>query len=255
MKIIVFVLSVNFVLLGSFVHAQMQSTAFTEAEEMPYFPGCDQYEEKSEAKRNCSNEAVIAFISNNLSYPESAVSEGIQGTVYVNFTIDKTGHVINPKIIKGIDQGCDQEALRVLNEMPTWEPAMNKGETVEVQLNLPIRFFLSDDNADKASDYQINWGSLAEKKVSADQLKQNLSKKLIIRDQYGDKLHFSELIFSFEKRLTYLEAKSNGSINAKMKRLINKVRPGGIFKITAFIQKDGDYVEIEKSFEVVKNRE
>ena len=79
----------------------------------------------------------------NIKYPESALKQGIQGTVYVSFIVEKDGSVSNVNILKGIGGECDEEALRVVKEMPRWTPGLYKGKPARVLFNMPIYFKLN----------------------------------------------------------------------------------------------------------------
>ena len=232
--------------------AQSDHGGLTEAERMPYFPGCSHLINDSDEKRNCSNHAIVSYIANNLKYPQSAQTAGIQGTVYVSFDINENGYVSRASLLKDIDEACGKEAIRVIQNMPRWEPAVDQGKPVKVELNIPIHFYLKDDQSDKASTYQINWVGLSAKRVTVEQLQNNLNKKVIVRDQDGNDLPCSELIFSYEKRKTFLQEKSNGSVNTKVEKMVRKIKPGGTFTIVAVIQENGSFIEANKIFEIVK---
>lgn len=85
-------------------------------------------------------EAMSTFIQSQIKYPELAFKQGVEGTVLVNFRISKEGKIINPYVSKGIHPSLDQEALRLINEMPDWIPARQNGEPREVAYQIPIRF-------------------------------------------------------------------------------------------------------------------
>lgn len=87
-------------------------------------------------------EALIKYLSENIKYPEQAKKDKIQGKVYISFVVEKDGSVADAKVLRGIGGGCDEEALRVVNAMPKWEPGKQKGTPVRVQYNLPIVFKL-----------------------------------------------------------------------------------------------------------------
>lgn len=231
--------------------AQTDDGSLTEAEQMPYFPGCEHLKNGSEDKRNCSNQAIVNYIANNLKYPQSAQTAGIQGTVYVRFDINENGYVSRTSLLKNINEACGKEAISVIQNMPRWEPAINDGKPVKVELNIPIHFYLKDDQKDKASTYQINWGGLAAKRVTVEQLQNNLNKKVMVRDQHGNDLPCSELIFSYERKRTFLQERTNGSVNGKIEKLLNKVKSGGTFAIVAIVQQSGEFIEVEKVFEIV----
>ncbi|MEO5571196.1 MAG: energy transducer TonB [Bacteroidia bacterium] len=91
---------------------------FTFVEEMPSFPGGDQ--------------KMTEFIKKNINYPAVALNIEIEGKVYMKFMVDKDGKVRNPELVKGIGYGCDEEAMRVINEMPNWIPGKQNGVNVKV---------------------------------------------------------------------------------------------------------------------------
>lgn len=83
------------------------------------------------------------YLSENLSYPEQAKSLGIEGTVIVVFEINSDGSISNAEILRGIGGGCDEEALKVVENSPDWTPAMQKDRVVNSRMRLPVRFKLS----------------------------------------------------------------------------------------------------------------
>ncbi len=78
-----------------------------------------------------------------IKYPENAVESGIQGKVDVAFVVDKEGNVIDPIIIKGLDEDIDNEVIKVIKASPKWSPAMIGGEKVAVRISLRIDFKLT----------------------------------------------------------------------------------------------------------------
>ncbi|MBA3970772.1 MAG: energy transducer TonB, partial [Bacteroidetes bacterium] len=83
-------------------------------------------------------EGMSQFIRDNLKYPSIAVDNGTKGVVYVTFVVDLDGSINDIKLIKGIGDGCEQEALRVVAMMPKWTPGMTEGKPVRVQCTLPV---------------------------------------------------------------------------------------------------------------------
>ncbi len=83
------------------------------------------------------------YFDKNIEYPQDASNEGVEGTVKVNFTIDETGK-ISASTVEGEQQGygLDEEALRVINKMPNWNPGKIKGKPVKVNFTLPVKFEL-----------------------------------------------------------------------------------------------------------------
>jgi protein TonB len=102
---------------------------FTVVEQMPQFPG-------GEAE-------MFKFIKENLKYPPQAQNAGVQGKVILNFVVGKDGKITNVKVVRGIGFGCDEEAVRVLEKMPHWNPGKMGGRAVPVYFTFPITFKLS----------------------------------------------------------------------------------------------------------------
>ena len=95
-------------------------------EEMPKFPG--------------GEEELYKYLVTNLRFPQQAKVKGFNGIVYVTFVINEDGSISDVKVLRGIGMGCDEEAVRVVKSMPSWEPGKQRGKPVKVQYNLPVRF-------------------------------------------------------------------------------------------------------------------
>jgi preprotein translocase subunit SecA/nephrocystin-3 len=96
--------------------------------QMPVFPG--------------GNAALSNYISSNVHYPESAKKERIQGQVKVSFVVDSDGSITDVAIVNSVDPLLDQEALRVVRNMPHWQPGIINGQTVRFKFTIPISFKL-----------------------------------------------------------------------------------------------------------------
>ena len=101
---------------------------FQRVEKMPEFPG--------------GYAALAKYLGGNLQFPEVARDNGIQGRVYVKFVVNKKGHLQDIEILKGVDRALDSEAIRVVSQMPYWNPGEQRGQAVNVACNLPITFSL-----------------------------------------------------------------------------------------------------------------
>jgi len=114
-------------------------------EEMPRFPGCEDVEDMEE-RRKCAQKKMLMFIYSNIKYPPLARENSVEGTVVVQYIIQKDGTIRDAKILQDIGAECGTEALRVvnmMNEMPErWIPGVQRGKAVAVQYNLPIKFKL-----------------------------------------------------------------------------------------------------------------
>ncbi len=96
-----------------------------------------------------------AGIQSKVEYPPTAIRAGIEGRVTVQFIVDKNGNVTDPKIIRGIGGGCDEEALRVVSNAK-FKPGTQRGRPVDVQMSMPVLFKLSDSKF-KQSDNSENY--------------------------------------------------------------------------------------------------
>ena len=89
-------------------------------------------------------DALFQFIKNNLVYPNYEKEVGIEGTVYLEFIVRKTGEIDNIKLLRGIKGGpeLDKEAIRIVKKMPKWNPGSVDGRNVSSIMRLPIKFRL-----------------------------------------------------------------------------------------------------------------
>jgi periplasmic protein TonB len=85
---------------------------------------------------------LIAYLQKNLQYPSFAKENNIEGRVTVQFVVNEDGSIGNAIIKKGIGGGCNEEAIRVVMNMPKWKPGMQNGRPVKVYYTLPITFML-----------------------------------------------------------------------------------------------------------------
>ncbi|MFK7899449.1 MAG: energy transducer TonB [Cyclobacteriaceae bacterium] len=83
--------------------------------------------------------AMIKYVYDGYTYPQRDVDEGNEGTIFVKFVVEKNGSVSNIKILKGINDRLNAEAVRVIKTMPRWKPGRNGGRAVRMWFQLPIR--------------------------------------------------------------------------------------------------------------------
>jgi TonB family protein len=81
-----------------------------------------------------------SYLAKNIRYPLTARQRGIEGTVIVVFEIHTDGSIHNVEILRGIGGGADEEAVRVVENAPNWEPGRQRGRAVKTRMRLPIRF-------------------------------------------------------------------------------------------------------------------
>lgn len=87
---------------------------------------------------------LFNYLADHLKYPRVAQENGIQGTVYISFTVDEDGSLANIISKRGLGGGCTEEAIRVIKSMPNWIPAKYQGKPVKTEFTLPIRFKLEE---------------------------------------------------------------------------------------------------------------
>lgn len=111
-------------------------TIFANYQEYPMFPG--------------TFYALKEYYQKNLKYPVDALESGIEGRVFVQLFLDKKGRVMSDstKIIRGLGYGMDEEAVRLINNMPPWSPAKFKGEEIKYRLVLPVTFTIKETLTD-----------------------------------------------------------------------------------------------------------
>ena len=101
---------------------------FLIVEKQPEFPG--------------GNQALAKYLRDNIKYPQLAKETGIEGFVYVSFVVEPDGKVAHVEVVRHLGGGCDEEALRVVKNMPKWIPGSQRGRNVRVRFSLPIKFTL-----------------------------------------------------------------------------------------------------------------
>lgn len=89
----------------------------------------------------------LASVQKQITYPKLAVMAGIEGRVVVQFIIDKEGNVNDPVVVRGIGGGCDEEAVKAVQQAK-FIPGRQRGKPVLVRYSLPISFSLkkTDNN-------------------------------------------------------------------------------------------------------------
>ncbi len=97
------------------------------AEAAPQFPG--------------GQNALDNYINNNIDYPTKAIDDNTAGTIRISFVVDEFGKVIKAHIIGNrLGNGLDEQALKVVSNMPTWKPGKVSGKNVKTRMELPIAF-------------------------------------------------------------------------------------------------------------------
>ena len=107
---------------------EMNEQVFTVVEKMPSYPGGDA--------------ELLKYIATNIKYPKESQDNGEQGRVICSFIVGRDGSVNNPEVLRGVTPLLNEEAVRVINTMPRWNPGMQRGKAVAVKYTVPITFRL-----------------------------------------------------------------------------------------------------------------
>ncbi|RZK29622.1 MAG: energy transducer TonB [Hymenobacter sp.] len=99
---------------------------FVYVEKMPEFAG--------------GQAALLQYLRSHLRYPSRALAEGIGGRVFLSFVVGADGAISDVTILKGLGYGLDEEAQRVVRQMPAWTPGYQSKHAVPVRFTLPITF-------------------------------------------------------------------------------------------------------------------
>ncbi|WP_426490175.1 TonB family protein [Hymenobacter sp. 102] len=99
---------------------------FVHVEEMPEFAG--------------GTAALTKYLQRNLHYPAQALRAGVEGKVFISFTVNTDGSIQDVTVLKGLGYGTDEEASRVIRQMPAWKPGYQNHRAVPVRYSLPITF-------------------------------------------------------------------------------------------------------------------
>lgn len=102
---------------------------FVYVKNMPEFPG--------------GQLALRRYIAEHIVYPAVARENGIQGTVYLRFEVTRTGEIGKVQLQKGVDPLLDEEAIRVIKELPKFTPGEQNGKKVNVWYSIPVTFKLN----------------------------------------------------------------------------------------------------------------
>ncbi|WP_420150838.1 energy transducer TonB [Spirosoma sp.] len=108
--------------------AKPDQSLVTNADEPPQFPG--------------GMDKLADYLKKNLQYPKAARKAKLEGRIVVNFVVTSEGRIEDVKLYNSLGLGTDEEAIRLVENMPIWIPAKQGGKAVNARYNLPIDFSL-----------------------------------------------------------------------------------------------------------------
>lgn len=87
-------------------------------------------------------------LQQEVRYPETARTAGVEGTVFVQFVVNERGQVTDEQVIRSVSPELDAEALRVIRQA-RFEPGTQRGEPVKVRFTIPIQYRLGANQSDR----------------------------------------------------------------------------------------------------------
>lgn len=106
---------------------------------VPYYD-CDQ--KPSFLNSTDPRQFMEKWVYKYLKYPHEAIRDGIQGRVMVEFVIGKDGNVTNVRVVRGVSEELDAEAVKVVSASPKWKPGRVNGNKVKASMTIPVEFRL-----------------------------------------------------------------------------------------------------------------
>jgi TonB family protein len=134
---------------------------------------------------------LFKYLAESIRYPAKTRANNIEGRVIVEFTVTKEGLVSDPTIIVGLDQFCDKEVIRVVNEMPKWIPATQDGVPIDSKVKLPASF--RSEHVGRKNEYFLDSKSISEKQF-AKLTPQKIKTMVIERTEFSTKMD----VFTFK---------------------------------------------------------
>ncbi|MFN7602925.1 MAG: TonB family protein, partial [Bacteroidota bacterium] len=90
-------------------------------------------------------DALYENLGHIIQYPEQARKNGVEGKVYIEFVVQTDGTLSDIKLIRGVDDDIDTEALRAFYQLQAkWNPAIHQGQLVKMRMTMPIVFSLKN---------------------------------------------------------------------------------------------------------------
>ncbi|WP_426060387.1 energy transducer TonB [Hymenobacter sp. B1770] len=106
----------------------VKDRTYTFVEQMPELPG------------GGGTAAIVAAIQRAVKYPSLALSNGVEGRVFVSFTVNPKGEVVDVAIVKGLGSGLDEETMRAIRTLPKFIPGKQNGREVSVSFTVPVTY-------------------------------------------------------------------------------------------------------------------
>ncbi len=113
---------------GADVGETVAEKPYTYVEQMPQLPG------------GGGTAAIVAAIQKAARYPAPALSNQIEGRIFVSFVVNPQGEVSEVKVVQGLGYGLDEETVRAVKSLPRFIPGKQNGRAVSVAFTVPVSF-------------------------------------------------------------------------------------------------------------------
>lgn len=140
------------------------------------------------------------WLSQNMKYPQESIENKEEGKVVISCIIDERGNITSPKVIKHVSERLNEEALRLVSNMPQWTPARQDGKPCAIYYSLPIIFKLPDNNNTNAIQLLENQSISDSVLSSNNQIKELKKSELspIINNEFIHKIRQYDELKSFK---------------------------------------------------------
>ncbi|WP_343606510.1 TonB family protein [Fluviicola sp.] len=101
------------------------------------------YEHETPATFQKGRKSIVKYLKGHVRYPQVAVNNHIEGKVYLQFVVSDKGIVTDVKVKRSAHPLLDEEAVRVISNMPKWKPATFEGKKINSTFSLPVSFKLN----------------------------------------------------------------------------------------------------------------
>jgi len=201
------ILLLAIVLISAMGYGQKEEPVLTFVQEMPTYVAGD--------------EAFWQLIVDRVVYPEYEKSMNIEGTVFVNFVVERDGTPTHFKINRGVEGGAglDSVAINACRALGKFNPGTQAGVPQRVYLTIPIKFSLEDDEGPE----RLSKADLKEIKKDGKYIC-DIMYKLIVAKRAGDQVKIEKLIAELDVKLEALH-KNYSDESARVKELDKIVEP------------------------------
>jgi len=235
----------------------VENIPFNLVEEVPLFRSCEKAPINEQTK--CFKKEISNHIRKNFRYPEKAYESSVQGRVYAQFVIDRTGEVTDLNI-RGPYKGelLEAEAKRIVKKLPKFKPGKHNGSPVKVKYGVPITFKIPGKKASNIKMNNSKKGSLLKDVVNFSDVEEIPTFKVCAFSKDSNEREDcfnNEIIKHVNKNFAYPKLAVDNNIEGKILAYFVIDKKGNVVDIVAKGPKGTEILEnaAEKLFEKLPN--